>query len=114
MLLFLLIQKNQILDVKPSPVTLSYLRANKQADIIIAAGVIDPATREHEICAVVGHYKYRPFAREWRISSPTHGYNKKIEITDPGTVLRDALYIMKRKGLLSDPVNLSQITLAAC
>lgn len=111
--LFLLIQGGRILDCKDSPVTLAYSYANKQADIIVACGVINEY-RQKEICAIVGHYRYIPFAMKWVLSVETSAskWGNQVPIDgNPGKVLRDMLFQLKRAGYMSDPTNLGKVVL---
>jgi len=111
-LAFILIQDGRILDVSASPVNLGYAFAARQADIFVAVGLVNEWGYK-EITGVVGHYIYTPFAREW-ILIIDGGIPTKIQITgDPGKVLRDCLYELKRQGRMADPLNFGRVILAA-
>jgi len=110
---FLLIQCNRILDCKDSPVTLSYSFANKQADIFVACGIVNEFGAR-EICAIIGLYRYVPFADKWilRAEAPSIRWRIAVPINSyPGRVLRDALLQLKQAGQLSDPANMGRVTL---
>lgn len=111
-LAFILIQDGRILDVSPSPVNLGYAFADKQDDIFVAVGTVNEWGYK-EITGVAGHYIYTPFAREW-ILIVDGGNPTKVEITgNPGRVLRDCLYELKRQGRMADPINFGRVILAA-
>lgn len=110
---FLLIQCNRVLDCKDSPVTLSYSFADKQADIFVACGVVNEYG-EREICAIIGHYHYIPFANKWTLRAESSTVNWQLEVPVngyPGRVLRDALMQLKQAGQLLNPVNMACVTL---
>lgn len=107
---FLLIQGREILDYNSSPVQLTWGLANKQADIIVACGITNEY-REKEITCIVAKYIYIPFARSWLVSIDDNiPYELDVD-GKPGNILRDALYKLKAIGKLSDPLNMSRVTI---
>lgn len=105
---FLLIQCGRILDCSKDPDTLIWPVADKQADIIVAMGVRNEFG-EREIAGVVGHYKYKPFARKWLVSiNETRPYETAIT-GRPGKLLCQCLKSLQYSGRLNDPCNLSQV-----
>lgn len=109
---FLLIQNDTVLDVKESPVTLAYRLAHPQADIKVAIGVVNEF-KVKEIVGVCGVYLYRPLACAWALQIDN---NKPafVKVSDnPGKMLRDLLYQMKKRGLLSDVLNFGRVTITA-
>jgi thiamine pyrophosphate-dependent acetolactate synthase large subunit-like protein len=109
---FLLIQNDEILDISSSPVDLCYSYADRQADIIVAVGVRNELG-QNEVVGICGHYRYRPFCKTWIIvvddNIPT-----EVDITgNPGQLLRDCLYELKKMGRLNDPCNFSRVTIEA-
>lgn len=106
---FLLVQGREVLDYNSSPVCLTWGLANKQADIIVACGVTNEY-RQKEITCIVAKYVYIPFARSWLVTIDDH-IPVEIDVDGkPGIVLRDALYKLKALGKLSDPLNMSKVT----
>jgi hypothetical protein len=107
---FLLIQGRNVLDYNFSPVQLTWALADKQSDIIVACGVTNEYGQK-EITGVVAKYIYVPFARSW-VVTVDDGIPTEVDVTGkPGIVLRDALYKLKAMGKLSDPVNMSKVTI---
>ena len=107
---FLLIQGRNVLDYNLSPVQLTWGLADKQADIIVAVGVTNEF-REKEITGIVARYCYLPFARRWVVTIDDN-IPVEVDVTGkPGIVLRDILYKLKAKGKLSDPLNMSKVTI---
>jgi hypothetical protein len=107
---FLLIQYGRILDVSSSPVTLSWSLVNAQADIYVAVGCVTEYG-EREVIGVCGRYRYVPFAEKWKVSIDERWHYQSEVSDNPGIVLRDALYELKKQGRLSDVVNFSEVTL---
>lgn len=107
---FLLIQYGRILDVNSSPVTLDWSLVSAQADIYVAIGFVSEYG-EREVVGVCGRYHYVPFAEKWQVSIDNRWHYCSLVCDNPGIILRDALYELKRKGQLSDIVNFSEVTI---
>jgi hypothetical protein len=109
---FLLIQNDEILDINSSPVALCYSYADRQADIIVAMGVRNEF-RQNEIVGVVGHYRYRPFAKTWMVWID-NDIPLEVDIDGkPGELLRNCLYELKKNGKLNDPMSFSKVIIEA-
>lgn len=112
---FLLMQDDYPLDFGDSPVTLAYAYVDLQADWFVACGVVNEFG-QREITGIVGEYRYKPLAKRWRVEVGLR--ERKItslhSITDnPRNLMRDNLMGLKRGGRLSDPVNMSKVTITA-
>jgi hypothetical protein len=107
---FLLIQGRDVLDYNISPVCLAWSLADKQADIIVACGITNEY-REKEITCIVAKYIYIPFARSWLVTVDD-SIPEEVDVDGkPGNLLRDKLYKLKTLGKLSDPLNMSKVTI---
>jgi len=107
---FLLIQGRDILDYHNSPVQLAWSLADRQQDIIVACGVTNEY-RQKEITCIVAKYVYVPFARSWLVSVDDN-IPEEVDVDGkPGNLLRDRLYKLKAIGKLSDPLNMSKVTI---
>ena len=107
---FLLIQYGRILDLSSSPVALNWSMVTPQADIYVAIGYVSEYG-EREIVGVCGRYHYVPFAEKWKVSIDNRWHYQANVSENPGIVLRDALYELKKQGRLSDIVDFSEVTL---
>lgn len=109
---YILIQDNIVLDAKESPVTLNYGKTHPQSDIIVAIGVINEF-RVKEIIGVCGRYMYRPLACAWALQFDNNKPTFTKVNANPGKLLRDCLYQLKKRGLLSDVLNFATVTITA-
>jgi hypothetical protein len=108
-------QDDYPLDFGDSPVTLAYGYVDLQADFFVAVGVVNEFG-QREITGIVGEYRYKPLAKRWRVEVGLR--ERKLtslhSITDnPRNLMRDNLMGLKRGGRLSDPVNMSKVTITA-
>jgi len=107
---FILIQQNIVLDVQDSPVALNWGKTHPQADIVVAIGVVNEF-RVKEIAGVCGRYTYLPLANAWAMQFDSGKPSYTRVTAAPGILLRDCLYQLKSRGLLSDPVNFATVTI---
>lgn len=109
---YLLIQNNKIIDAADDPDGLIWLAANKQADILVAVGVVNEFGHR-EIAGIIAHYKYRPFCNRWLVSvDGAKPYETRVT-GKPGYVLKSCLMDLLRQGKLNNLTNLSKVILDA-